>query len=418
MFDEFTDLFGPDSFGDDIEVESKPTPVKSDAIARLLRDRTVPTCAFCGSRMPEDRINDATKKGRKFKYCSAECTTDAKNALRTDRIITANRTLTSKVAACHFASRDEIIADLLADYIRFRIGCFYDDRAMQNKMRLQAEAISNAFLFGSRANKSVYHYFITYANKHHPDIAGAIYNPSTLMTFAKEIGLVSHSYSAPTPVMIDFRQGDAFVEDSATEETKSSNERYAKIATNIKDQIIYSGLLKYASTHKKRSDWAAWVFKSHFGYEPDGLMNVEASITDEVMNIIRDTSKRYVDVLKPRAPVTHAPVEAQKAPMEALIEPAAPSAPEVVPMPVEAPQEAHGKIIASSFNDRVEVFADYILHRMTDRSIEFSEWARSCGYEDTSIRDALDFMRNASESDERRMVVYFKRCGIPESEMF
>ena len=152
-----------DSMDEQFHVESnhipQTTPNNAALVAGFLGINDTPICENCGNPMPPERSNENRKfgTGRKFKHCSEACRIDYSHAKRTSRIISKSVTITKDINRMSPRERDKFLMKLTGDFMRFRIGCFRHDRNLSVAMRLQCEAISNAFLF-KRKEKCIYHY--------------------------------------------------------------------------------------------------------------------------------------------------------------------------------------------------------------------------------------------------------------------
>ncbi|WP_157971197.1 hypothetical protein [Pseudogemmobacter bohemicus] len=297
-----------DSFNSESEVTPSPNhtpkPIMNHNFARLAALSAVKSCAFCGCPMPPERVKaNAFGKGQPHKYCSDHCRNDYNAAIRQDKIRAKNKDLTRTLASVKGSTRDKFLFGLLTDHIRFRIGAI-EDRTERNLLRRQSEAISNSFLFGKSNSSNVYNTFIAWSRATFPEIANAIYDTPSLLTFARENGIVPDDFKSVAPVMVSFTPEPITVslpvkpsESRQTPESVADDpilpEPSCEPVKPVDEQTAFSAVIAWARDKKKEGPWIEWVFAQMFGHSPEGLNPVAGLITPEARTAILKILKSY-----------------------------------------------------------------------------------------------------------------------------
>ncbi|WP_273690281.1 hypothetical protein [Ketogulonicigenium vulgare] len=150
-------------------------------------------CPNCNNTIPDQETSFG--KGRPRVYCNDACRKAYNKAKDKNDIIFLNRKITKKIDSIKGKTqRDAYLRSLLIEHVYFKIGYYASDRSKNNKMRRQSEACTNAFLFRSNANKTIFDYLIAYANKSFPEIGNAIYDGRKLLDIARRDDAVGHDF--------------------------------------------------------------------------------------------------------------------------------------------------------------------------------------------------------------------------------
>lgn len=235
--------------------------------------------------------------------------------MRTDRIRRRNAFLTKTLPrpdkSNEHLDRNKFLLSLAKDYVLYRIGFYRRDKTKLAEMRLNAEAVSNSFLFGSSDTTNIYKVWLAFMNAHFPGAGTNLFNNlDWLVDVARRQLWLDDDYA---PVMMPVREEAANLNAAPVHAIRKPSQPAPQPAqapqlaeatpTQPNRQEVFSGLLDYASRNNKPDTWIGWQFGLIFpGEQPaDDLKRVKAKPSALVRESIVNSSKAYEEKLNAKS---------------------------------------------------------------------------------------------------------------------